>query len=122
MFLKSPVLGNLPNLDFEKEQVGLETVKEQVHALVAFLQSLTDERVRHDAAPFDHPSLHVFNGHPCTSRTGGACNDIPVAARTTTNGVAVASDVTFELAETGAAGTATPQKTFDQVLGGALLP
>jgi Fe-S oxidoreductase len=28
VFLKSPELGNLPNLDFEKEQVGLETVKD----------------------------------------------------------------------------------------------
>src|SRR6185295_550720 len=28
VLLKSPELGNLPNLDFEKEQVGLETVKD----------------------------------------------------------------------------------------------
>jgi len=28
VFLKSPVLGTLPNLDFEKEEVGLETVKD----------------------------------------------------------------------------------------------
>ena len=28
VFLRSPELGNLPNLDFEKEQVGLETVKD----------------------------------------------------------------------------------------------
>jgi len=28
VFLKSPVLGTVPNLDFEKEQVGLETVKD----------------------------------------------------------------------------------------------
>jgi Fe-S oxidoreductase len=28
VFLKSPELGNLPNLDFEKEQVGLETVND----------------------------------------------------------------------------------------------
>jgi Fe-S oxidoreductase len=28
VFLKSPELGNLPNLDFEQEQVGLETVKD----------------------------------------------------------------------------------------------
>jgi len=28
VFLKSPELGNLPNLDFEKEQVGLETLKD----------------------------------------------------------------------------------------------
>lgn len=28
VFLKSPELGNLPNLDFDKEEVGLETVKD----------------------------------------------------------------------------------------------
>ena len=28
VFLKSPELGNVPNLDFEKEQVGLETIKD----------------------------------------------------------------------------------------------
>ncbi len=28
VFLKSPVLGSVPNLDFEKEEVGLETVKD----------------------------------------------------------------------------------------------
>jgi Fe-S oxidoreductase len=28
VFLRSPELGNVPNLDFEKEQVGLETVKD----------------------------------------------------------------------------------------------
>jgi cytochrome c peroxidase len=33
-------------------------------ALVAFLKSLTDERVRWEMAPFDHPALTVPNGHP----------------------------------------------------------
>ena len=32
--------------------------------LVAFLRSLTDERVRYQKAPFDHPSISVSNGHP----------------------------------------------------------
>ena len=32
--------------------------------LVAFLLSLTDERVRIASAPFDHPQLYVPNGHP----------------------------------------------------------
>ena len=32
--------------------------------LVAFLESLTDERVRIAAAPFDHPQIFVPNGHP----------------------------------------------------------
>jgi cytochrome c peroxidase len=32
--------------------------------LVEFLKSLTDERVRRAAAPFDHPQIFVPNGHP----------------------------------------------------------
>jgi hypothetical protein len=32
--------------------------------LVAFLVSLTDERVRYERAPFDHPQLFITNGHP----------------------------------------------------------
>ncbi|MDD5034894.1 MAG: cytochrome c peroxidase [Methylococcaceae bacterium] len=31
--------------------------------IIAFLKSLTDERVREEAAPFDHPQLKVPNGH-----------------------------------------------------------
>ncbi|CAL1239695.1 cytochrome c peroxidase [Candidatus Methylocalor cossyra] len=31
--------------------------------LIAFLKALTDERVRDEAAPFDHPQLRVPNGH-----------------------------------------------------------
>jgi len=37
---------------------------EKKEALVAFLKGLTDERVRLDKAPFDHPQLFVPNGHP----------------------------------------------------------
>jgi cytochrome c peroxidase len=37
---------------------------EEKEALVAFLKGLTDERVRLDKAPFDHPQLFVPNGHP----------------------------------------------------------
>jgi hypothetical protein len=31
--------------------------------LLAFLKSLTDDRVRWEKAPFDHPSLQIPNGH-----------------------------------------------------------
>jgi hypothetical protein len=37
--------------------------------LVAFLKSLTDDRVRWEQAPFDHPSLNVPNGHPFNETT-----------------------------------------------------
>jgi hypothetical protein len=36
----------------------------EVDALVAFMEALTDERVRYAQAPFDHPELFVPNGHP----------------------------------------------------------
>lgn len=37
--------------------------KQEKADLVAFLKSLTDERVRWEKAPFDHPQLRVPHGH-----------------------------------------------------------
>ena len=50
--------GVLPPLNLSSEE------KQQ---LVAFLKGLTDERVRYEKAPFDHPQLFVPNGHPGNS-------------------------------------------------------
>lgn len=46
----------------------------QKNDLVAFLLALTDDRVRRQKAPFDHPSLNVPNGPavPAVGRDGGA--------------------------------------------------
>jgi hypothetical protein len=51
---------NRDNLDPDIQPLGL-TVEERA-ALVAFLRSLTDERVHFERAPFDHPSLSVPHG------------------------------------------------------------
>jgi hypothetical protein len=66
---------NDPNID-----VGLAMVQNIGHAdadlIVKFLLSLTDERVRMEQAPFDHPQLFVPNGqdpgtnHPGFTRLG----------------------------------------------------
>ena len=54
---------NGSNLDADIEPLGL-TAQEQAD-LVAFLKRpLTDDRVRWERAPFDHPELLVPNGHP----------------------------------------------------------
>jgi cytochrome c peroxidase len=37
---------------------------EEIDAVVAFLEALTDDRVLYRRAPFDHPQLFVPNGHP----------------------------------------------------------
>jgi hypothetical protein len=44
-------------------QESLNLSKADVADLVAFMKSLTDERVRWEKAPFDHPSLTIPNGH-----------------------------------------------------------
>jgi hypothetical protein len=58
---------NQDNLDPDIEVLGL-TADEKA-ALVAFLKAFTDERVRFDQAPFDHPDLCVSNGAVGDNRT-----------------------------------------------------
>jgi cytochrome c peroxidase len=66
-------------------------------AVVAFLKSLTDERVRSQSAPFDHPSLTVPNGGVVT------------------NGVL--TEQTITIPATGAAGGAPMAKFCDSLVG-----
>jgi len=65
--------GVLPPLNLSPEE------KQQ---LVAFLKGLTDDRVRYEKAPFDHPQLFIPNGHLGNSMfvandsTGKAADDL----------------------------------------------
>jgi cytochrome c peroxidase len=54
--------GDFPGPHVNSRIQPLEMEDEQEDALVAFMLSLTDARVRHEMAPFDHPSLSVPNG------------------------------------------------------------
>ena len=91
--------------DFAKENAAVlsDRIKnlglsaEDKAALVAFLKALTDERVRLDQAPFDHPELFVPNGSIGNANTvladgtGNSVQDtlrIPAVGR---NGVRVAT-------------------------------
>lgn len=66
-----------------------ETVQtDDLAALERFMKSLTDRRVQCDQAPFDHPSLQIFNGHYEGDK----------------NLDGKADDLFFELPEVGAAG------------------
>ena len=56
---------NADSLDVNITQIGtLQNAPDKQAALVAFMKSLTDERVRNHAAPFDHPELFIPNGAP----------------------------------------------------------
>ena len=56
---------NIDNLDPEIIPLGL--TEQDKDDLVAFLLSLTDERVRTQSAPFDHPQLFIPDGHDTDS-------------------------------------------------------
>jgi cytochrome c peroxidase len=58
---------NIADLDPDIVCLGLSTEEEA--ALVAFMKALTDERVRYEKAPFDHPQLFLTNGHPLDQGT-----------------------------------------------------
>lgn len=81
---------NIADLDPDVERLGLSDAEKD--AIVAFLQSLTDERVRKDAAPFDHPQLFIPNGHR------GDENNVPNV------GQGRAADTLTELPATGRSG------------------
>ena len=68
--------------------------------LVAFLQALTDPRVLHQQAPFDHPELLLPNG---------ASGD---TASVATSAPGVAADEYLELPAVGAGGSATTIQPF----------
>jgi cytochrome c peroxidase len=89
---------NIDNLAPDIEGIGLG--ESQIQALVAFLKSLTDERVRKHAAPFDHPQLFIPNGHPGDENLVGS------------DGTGKAIDNFREIPMTGAGGYATPLPNF----------
>lgn len=78
--------------------------------VVAFLRALSDDRVRFQKAPFDHPSLCVPNGH--VTEPGGQLATNPAAAGL------VALDKWALVPEVGRAGAGVPLQTFDELLRG----
>ncbi len=81
-------------------------------ALVAFLKALSDDRVRFEQAPFDHPALCVSNG----------ANEVApgiLAADTTDARFRASAVETFALIPAvGKAGNSVPLQTFEELLAG----
>jgi cytochrome c peroxidase len=80
-------------------------------AIVAFLKALSDDRVRFQRAPFDHPSLCVPDGHLQQSLTGAFELD-PMQIGL------IALDKWSLVSEVGKEGTTAPLQTFDELLNG----
>jgi len=86
------------NHDMDVMPLGLTDAEKT--ALVAFLRTLTDDRVRYERAPFDHPSIKVPTGAKGDN----------TALTLGTNGKAV--DEFISLPAVGAAGSTTPVLPF----------
>jgi cytochrome c peroxidase len=71
---------NIADMPTDITDLGLTPAEKE--ALVAFMISLTDARVKFEQAPFDHPQLFVPNGHPKTA-DGGVQTDAQGRALTT---------------------------------------
>jgi cytochrome c peroxidase len=54
--------GDFPSADVDPNLEKISFSPTEKTAVVAFLRALTDERVRKQSAPFDHPSLVIPNG------------------------------------------------------------
>lgn len=99
---------NCSNLDPDIQRLGLEEITREIDgqtvtaedALVRFLLTLTDDRVRYERAPFDHPQLFVPNGHPGDE------------TQITDRGDGRATDELRTIPAVGASGSATPLGTF----------
>lgn len=75
-------------------------------SLVAFMKALSDDRVKFQRAPFDHPELCVPNGHTETVQTTDA------------RFVLSADEKWVAVPPTGKSGAAVPLQTFEELLAG----
>jgi len=64
--------GEVNYRDKDIDVSGFDMTEQQKADVVAFLKSLTDPRVRHERAPFDHPQLPLKAGHQGDSQAVGA--------------------------------------------------
>jgi cytochrome c peroxidase len=89
------------------EPLGVPSLtSDEIDALVAFLETLTDERVLYRRAPFDHPQIFVPNGHP-----GDSSSTIDA------DGDGLADDLMVEIPAVGAAGGAPLPGFLEGVFG-----
>lgn len=94
-----PLFGTDPVIDAANIQARAD--------LVAFLKALTDDRVRFERAPFDHPQLMIPNGH--------VGDEINVTAGHPLDG-ALAQDTQLTIPAVGVSGRVTAIPAFQDIL------
>ena len=97
--------GNFPtdNLSFNILQIQSTVNATDSPNIIDFLNSLTDDRVRYQQAPFDHPQIIIPNGQVGNDQQLTAGNPL---------GVNLGLDQHLVIPAVGASGSATPLSTF----------
>jgi len=101
--------GDFNNPDLDSNIRPFHLTEQDRTDLVAFLMSLTDERVKFERAPFDHPSLCVANGEVGNSRT---VNGSPGGTFPGPQDVRLAADDQLCVRSVGSSGRPDPLPTF----------
>lgn len=94
-----------PPKDFGKvfSQPELQLSAQHREDLLNFLKSLTDDRVRYERAPFDHPEIRIPHGHSGNSFSN------PISS-------ALAADEWMVIPAVGAEGNSSPVMPFERYL------
>ena len=101
--------GNVDSPDRHKliSNLFLEGDPDGLAALASFLKSLTDDRVRYEKAPFDHPEISIPNGH--------AGDDVTVVSDNPLN-ADLAKDEFLLIPAVGTHGSVEPLQSFESHL------
>jgi len=101
--------GNLDNANKHSllDSIALADNPVQRANLIAFLKTFTDERVRYERAPFDHPEIAIPNGHQGNHQSVTAGNPLDAI---------LATDKILTVPAVGAKGSIDPILPFDAYL------
>jgi cytochrome c peroxidase len=99
-FTNPDLHGNLPQVTLNQNAANRAN-------MLAFFKSLTDERVRYERAPFDHPEIAVPHGHDGNEVAANSGNPL---------GTLQAKDEFLVVPAVGANGAANPLLPFDALL------
>ena len=96
--------GNVSNPELHPDISSIGLTSSEIDDLSLFLTSLTDDRVRYEKAPFDHPSLRVPNGHQGDANT--------VSSMKGKDNTIIAKDLLLDIPAVGKSGRAAPPQDF----------
>ncbi len=96
--------GNVSNPELHPDIRRLGLTDAEIDDLSLFMISLTDERVRYERAPFDHPSLKIPNGHQGDENS--------VSSVKAKDNAILAKDLVLDIPAVGKNGRTTPPQQF----------